>query len=167
MCRTISTQRIGTPVEFRDHYTLLDDRPPPGPPAPNPQGYEFASYSDRIADVVPGEETLPCEATPFPVQRVRKGSQLQFNVADYAHTLMADFLAGGGRVERAGGAGDVLLHAVARRMGGAAPISRSREIGRRYPSTAGPRVYRNAERSRSICCKSNCVRRSARLTVKK
>ena len=90
----------GTPVEWRDHYTLLDDTPAAGPPAPNPQGFEFASYSDRIAALTPAEQRLPGDATPFPVPRVRKGSQLQFNVADYAHTLMADFLAGGGRVER-------------------------------------------------------------------
>ncbi len=90
----------GAPVEWRDHYTLLDDLPAAGPLAPNPQGLKFAEYGDRLADIVPGEERVPPESTPFPAQRVRKGSQLQFNVADYAHTLMADFLAGGGRVER-------------------------------------------------------------------
>lgn len=90
----------GTPVEWRDRYVLQDDQPPAGPLAPNPQALEFATYADRIADITPADERLPAGSAPFPAQRVRKGSQLQFNVADYAHTLMADFLAGGGRVER-------------------------------------------------------------------
>jgi len=90
----------GTPVEWRDHYTLIDDQPPAGPRAPNPQRLEFASYGDLLADIAPGDEELPPGATPFPVRRVVRSSQLQFNVTDYAHTLMADFLAGGGRVER-------------------------------------------------------------------
>jgi D-amino-acid oxidase len=87
-------------VEWRDRYVLRDDRPPAGPPAANPQGLEFADSSERIADITPRDEPMPPGSTPFPVARVRKGSQLQFNVTDYAHTLMADFLAGGGRVER-------------------------------------------------------------------
>ncbi|HZZ67710.1 MAG TPA: FAD-binding oxidoreductase [Phenylobacterium sp.] len=90
----------GTPVEWRDRYVLLDDEPPAGPPSPNPQALQFAEYSDRIADITPRDEHLPQGATPFPVPRVRKSSQLQYNVADYAHILMADFLAGGGRIER-------------------------------------------------------------------
>ena len=40
------------------------------------------------------------ERRPSRLAHVRRASQLQFNVADYAHTLMADFLAAGGRVER-------------------------------------------------------------------
>jgi glycine/D-amino acid oxidase-like deaminating enzyme len=92
----------GAPVEWRDRYVLSDDQPPAGPPpAPNaPAPLEFAEYMDRISDITPGDERLPAGATPFPAPRVVRGSQLQFNVADYAHTLMADFLAGGGRVER-------------------------------------------------------------------
>jgi D-amino-acid oxidase len=90
----------GSPVEFRDRYTLIDDQPAAGPAAPNPQGLEFASYMDRLPDLNPRDERLPPGSTPFPVSQVRRGAQLQFNVADYAHTLMADFLAGGGRVER-------------------------------------------------------------------
>jgi len=90
----------GLPVEWRDHYTLIDDQPPAGPRAANPQGLVFAEYGDRLADITPGDEELPPGATPFPVQRVVRSTQLQFNVHDYAHALMADFLAAGGRVER-------------------------------------------------------------------
>ena len=92
----------GTPVEWRDRYVLADDQGPAGPPpaADAPAPLAFAEYEDRLADIMPQDERLPQGATPFPVSRVRKGAQLQFNVADYAHTLMADFLAAGGRVER-------------------------------------------------------------------
>ncbi len=92
----------GAPVEWRDRYVLIDDQPAPEPPpAPNaPAPLAFAEYSDRLADIVPRDERIPASATPFPVARVRRGTQLQFNVADYAHTLMADFLAAGGRIER-------------------------------------------------------------------
>jgi glycine/D-amino acid oxidase-like deaminating enzyme len=92
----------GTPVEWRDQYVVIDDRPRPQVPrtpgAPTP--LEFASYMDRIGDITPRREQMAPGATPFPADIVRRTSQLQFNVADYSHTLMADFLAGGGRVER-------------------------------------------------------------------
>jgi len=88
----------GTPVEWSDRYTLLD-RPPGSEPEPeDPLG--FASYGERIRDLTPHSEMLPPGSTPFPTPYVRRNSSMQFNVADYAHTLMADFLAGGGRIER-------------------------------------------------------------------
>ena len=92
----------GDPVEWRDRYVVYDDPPvaEASPAAPSPAPLEFADYAERIADITPRGERLPAGSTPFPSSRVRRASQLQFNVADYAHTLMADFLAGGGRVER-------------------------------------------------------------------
>lgn len=90
----------GTPVEWRDSYVVIDGKPPPpAAPATGPR-LQFADYLDRLSDVTPKRERLPAGATPFPAENVLRTSQLQFNVADYAHTLMADFLAGGGRVER-------------------------------------------------------------------
>jgi glycine/D-amino acid oxidase-like deaminating enzyme len=90
----------GNPVEWSDRYYLSDppgrDPPPPSAPAP----LDFASYGERIRDLTPRPEVLPAGASPFPGDRVRRTSLMQFNVADYGHTLMADFLAGGGRVER-------------------------------------------------------------------
>jgi glycine/D-amino acid oxidase-like deaminating enzyme len=90
----------GTPIEWRDSYVVNDGRPPPDPPPAKRAPLEFADYLDRLADITPKRERLPAGATPFPADRVTRTSQLQFNVADYAHTLMADFLAAGGRVER-------------------------------------------------------------------
>jgi D-amino-acid oxidase len=90
----------GTPIEWRDQYYVVDDKPPPAPPPATRPPLEFADYLDRLSDITPKRERLPAGSTPFPSDRVGRTSQLQYNVADYAHTLMADFLAGGGRVER-------------------------------------------------------------------
>jgi glycine/D-amino acid oxidase-like deaminating enzyme len=90
----------GAPVEWRDQYVINDGQPPPAPPPATRPPLEFADYLDRLSDITPRRERLPAGATPFAAADVRRTSQLQFNVADYAHTLMADFLAGGGRIER-------------------------------------------------------------------
>jgi D-amino-acid oxidase len=89
-----------SPVEWTDRYSLSepdDPRRDPLPPGAGP-ALDFASYSDRISDIDPPFELLPAGAAPFPGQ-VRRGSQMQFNVADYGHVLMADFLARGGQIE--------------------------------------------------------------------
>ena len=89
----------GTPVEFQDRYYLWDDAPPGGAPDP-PGALDFADYGDRIRDITPSSSPIDVAATPFPVKRVRRSSSLTFNIADYGHTLMTDFLVAGGRVER-------------------------------------------------------------------
>ncbi|MGA0600996.1 FAD-dependent oxidoreductase [Caulobacter sp. KR2-114] len=85
----------GTPVEWVDHYVLADDGPQAEPPDP----LGFASYGERIADLTPRREILRPGSTPFPVAHVSRNSTLMFNIADYGHTLIADFLAAGGRIE--------------------------------------------------------------------
>ena len=90
----------GTPVEFNDRY-YLSDQPPGGPPPPEPPGaLDFASYGHLIADINPPASLLPAGATPFASRYVRRSSQLMFNIADYAHTLMSDFLIAGGAFVR-------------------------------------------------------------------
>jgi D-amino-acid oxidase len=93
--------RPGTPVEFTDRYALSDE--------PFEQLREesekldtlgFGSYSDRIRDLTPRGQDLPAGATPFPVKYVRRSQSMQFNVADYAHTLMTDFFTAGGKFVR-------------------------------------------------------------------
>jgi glycine/D-amino acid oxidase-like deaminating enzyme len=88
----------GTPVEWTDRYTVFDEPPGSAPEPEDPLG--FAKYEDRIRDIVPHVETLPAGSTPFPTPYVRRNSSMQFNVADYGHTLMTDFLTAGGRIER-------------------------------------------------------------------
>lgn len=91
----------GSPVEWNDRYFLSDPPSASEPdPAPSQPALDFADYSDRILDITPRAELLAPGATPFPTGHVRRGSSMQFNVADYGHTLMADFLAMGGRIER-------------------------------------------------------------------
>jgi D-amino-acid oxidase len=92
----------GSPVEFTDRYYLsyapASDRPAvESPPA---AALDFASYGDLIGDLTPPAVLLPPGATPFPSREVRRSSQLMFNIADYSHALMTDFLVAGGKLER-------------------------------------------------------------------
>ena len=92
----------GTPIEWTDRYSLLDEGPPlPGAPRPerDPNAHDFARYRDRIADLVPKTKTLPPGSTPFPTRYVRRTSTLTFNVASYSRALMQEFQIGGGRIE--------------------------------------------------------------------
>ena len=92
----------GAPVEFTDRYFLEDASLGVGPAieSPHPAALDFASYGDLIRDLTPHATLLSPGATPFPSQNVRRSSQLMFNIADYAHTLMTDFLVAGGKLER-------------------------------------------------------------------
>lgn len=90
----------GDPVEFLDQYYLSDEAPGAASTGRDAGTLPFVGYADRLYDLVPHSETLEPGATDFPTRSVRRASRLIFNVADYAHTLMADFRAAGGRVER-------------------------------------------------------------------
>lgn len=87
----------GSPVEWSDRYTLFDDAPTNGhvraPGVPH-----FVEYADRVRDIMPRQVDLAPEANPFPVAHARRGASLQFNVTEYAHVLMTDFLMSGGKV---------------------------------------------------------------------
>jgi D-amino-acid oxidase len=85
----------GNPVEWTDRYYLSGgDHVGHHPPSP----LDFASYGDRILDITPKSENLPTGLTPFPATSdVRRTSLMQFNVADYGHTLLSDFFAAGGK----------------------------------------------------------------------
>ena len=86
-------------MEFGDRYALSDAPFGQGSSpysAPDPLG--FAHFGSRIADLVPGGETLAPAANPFPVPHVRRSSNLQFNVASYGHTLLSEFYAMGGKM---------------------------------------------------------------------
>jgi D-amino-acid oxidase len=91
----------GTPVEFTDRYALSDE--------PFEQAREesekldtlgFGSYGDLIRDLTPRGQDMPPGATPFPVKYVRRSQNMQFNIADYSHTLMTDFFTAGGKFVR-------------------------------------------------------------------
>ena len=90
----------GNPVEFVDSYNVYDTAPAAAPASPEAPGLPFADYRDRILDLMPHAEPLSPEASPFAAARVSRGSNLMFNIADYGHTLMTDFLLAGGQVRR-------------------------------------------------------------------
>ncbi|AVQ01309.1 FAD-binding oxidoreductase [Caulobacter segnis] len=89
----------GAPVEWSDRYSLSD-----GPPASRHDDSgggapRFVEYADRVRDIMPRQTPVAAADNPFPVANVRRGAALQFNVTEYAHVLMTDFLLAGGRIE--------------------------------------------------------------------
>lgn len=89
----------GNPVEFGDRYAVSDVPFAQGNAQyypPDPLG--FAHFGSRIADLVPGGETLAPADNPFPAPHVRRSSNMQFNIASYGHTLMGEFHAMGGKM---------------------------------------------------------------------
>ena len=97
----------GTPVEWIDQYSVSDDsvRTRPSGAASGgqsrPPPVDFASYSRRIADLVPKWRRVPADATPFKAGAVARSEIMIFNIADYGHTLLNDFFIAGGQFRRA------------------------------------------------------------------
>lgn len=88
----------GDPVVWSDRYTLLE---PAGTRPPRPaDAIHFAEYGDRLHDIVPGFHKLTRAEHPFPIETVRHGTSMQFNVAALGQRLMQDFLIEGGRIEQ-------------------------------------------------------------------
>ena len=55
--------------------------------------------SGRLTDIIPRQQ--PMETHPFPTEGTpRRGFGMTFNVAEYSHRLMTDFLMLGGRMRR-------------------------------------------------------------------
>jgi len=90
----------GAPVEWIDNYILSADLPGPPQPAARDE-LSFAYYRDRIGDLTPRSELMPPGSTPFPNATVRRRETMIFNIADYGHTLMSQFLLAGGKIKRA------------------------------------------------------------------
>jgi glycine/D-amino acid oxidase-like deaminating enzyme len=88
----------GDPVEWIDHYTVRDA---PASEAAAPGTLDFAEYGDRIRDLTPRPVLLPRDATPFDAAAVYRSEGMIFNIADYGHTLLSDFLVAGGEIRRA------------------------------------------------------------------
>ncbi len=93
----------GTPVEWYDNYMVLDqsfeDRHKAWEQTRAPDALDFAEYYSRIRDLTPRRQLLPAGASPFDAPFVYRSSSLMFNIADYGHTLMNDFMIAGGRFE--------------------------------------------------------------------
>ncbi len=89
----------GDPVEWLDTYDV-SDLAPGAPAADPPGGLEFARYRSRIRDIMPRGRLLSAEESPFEASTVGLGASLTFNIADYGHTLLSDFLLAGGRIRQ-------------------------------------------------------------------
>jgi D-amino-acid oxidase len=91
----------GDPVAWTDRYALYDTpfANPLSDARRDPGEIPFASYGDRLDGLTPRSAELPAGSYPFPVARVRRGTAMQFNVAELMHLLTADFLTEGGRIE--------------------------------------------------------------------
>jgi len=93
----------GDPVQWIDYY-MLKDAPADlggGDRRPSTEALDFAEYRSLIRDLTPRPELQAPGATPFATAVVERSSTMMFNIADYGHTLMSDFLAAGGKIERA------------------------------------------------------------------
>ncbi len=90
----------GDPVVFTDRYNVSDVDPddPNRTRAPDPLG--FARYGHLIADLTSRGERLPPGATPFDAPFVSRSTEMMFNLRNYGHLLMSDFLAAGGQFVR-------------------------------------------------------------------
>jgi glycine/D-amino acid oxidase-like deaminating enzyme len=89
----------GEPVEWIDRYTLSDlSRDDPKYFTDVPGSLDFASYGHRIRDLTPGSSLVPRGAAPFDAPYVYRSEALMFNIANYSHTLLSDFLQAGGRI---------------------------------------------------------------------
>ncbi len=91
----------GAPVEWTDRYFLSDG--PPDEAAARERALDtlgFATFRDRIRDLTPRLEMMPAGSTPFRTAYVQRTSGMMFNIADYGHTLMTDFLLAGGQIRR-------------------------------------------------------------------
>jgi glycine/D-amino acid oxidase-like deaminating enzyme len=91
----------GGPVVWQDRYTLMEfprDDPRSQDQTPDPLG--FGEYRQSIRDLTPRSELMPPGATPFDAPFVYRSEGMVFNIADYGHTLMSDFLSAGGDLRR-------------------------------------------------------------------
>jgi hypothetical protein len=96
----------GTPVEWVDNYSVAGvakDRvqgPAVASPA-TPRSVEFVRYGQLIRDITPRWRRVPIESTPFAGTSASRGEVMVFNISDYGHTLLNDFLIAGGQYRRA------------------------------------------------------------------
>lgn len=88
----------GDPIAWTDRYVLSDDAP--GTPARKRQDpLGFAHYQSRVRDMTPPNEILAPGDHPFATSYAQRAPTLQFNIMEYSHLLMTDFLLAGGKTQ--------------------------------------------------------------------
>ena len=95
----------GTPVEWIDQYSVSDTTPGSGgsaaPSVAQPRTVRFVHLGQRIRDLTPTWRRVPIEETPFNGASAARSEIMIFNISEYGHTLMNDFLIAGGQFRRA------------------------------------------------------------------
>lgn len=86
----------GDPVAWTDRYTLSDTPPSQ---SPRDEGPGFSHMQRLVRDLTPPTERLAAGAHPFSAPYVSRSPTLLFNIMEYGHLLMTDFLLAGGKVE--------------------------------------------------------------------
>lgn len=87
---------IGHPIEFVPFYQLRSADRAPRPAEQN----DFLHLWNRINDLGPSGRSMPDDQHRFPVDSVREGVGIAFNIAAYTDRLVRDFLALGGKMVR-------------------------------------------------------------------
>ncbi len=95
----------GHPVEWINRYIVSDIAPAEMRARHRAEdrargALSFAALGGRIRDLTPDFQMLAPGATPFAQSYVLCSESMMFNIADYGHTLMNDFLVAGGKIER-------------------------------------------------------------------
>jgi glycine/D-amino acid oxidase-like deaminating enzyme len=88
----------GKPIEWIDGYAVSDE-PFGHPDPPVADEPEYGSFHARVRDLTPRAVELAAGSHPFPQAYVRRYTTMMFNISAYAHMLMSDFLAAGGKIE--------------------------------------------------------------------
>ena len=89
----------GTPVEFIDTYAVFEESTNQrrGEPGDRPA---FANLDgELISDLIPQSTDFHPGTHSLGQRRLRRNSQLMFNLTAYTRTLVADFTANGGKIE--------------------------------------------------------------------
>lgn len=88
----------GQPIEWIDGYSL-SDAPFGKFHGDVPDEPEYGDFAERVRDLTPRSVELSPGNHPFPEPYVRRYSTLMFNLSSYAHFLMNEYLAAGGKIE--------------------------------------------------------------------
>jgi glycine/D-amino acid oxidase-like deaminating enzyme len=91
----------GDPVEWTDFFSVAADDMPRTGSAPPTHALDFAEYHRRIADLVPKAHRLSPDTAPFHAAAVYRSENMIFNISDYGHILLNDFLIAGGQIRHA------------------------------------------------------------------
>jgi glycine/D-amino acid oxidase-like deaminating enzyme len=90
----------GNPVEFIDSYFVSDEANGTRRSRLADTRPKFAELQrELLADLIPRSDEFVPGTHPFGPRYLRRNTLMMFNITEYAHLLMSDFLAAGGRIE--------------------------------------------------------------------